>query len=209
MPAASRVVVTLLAVVGGPAPSTAFLAPPSPRLAVSTTPPLVVETAVVSRGESGAVLLRRRRRAAAQKEGTSSADESSSSSNNNNNPATTPLPEVKHGEIDWDREWSKVVRGEQDHVARPKEFQLDVQRAQRRVARSTRSALDSTRREAQRFSRQVGSAGSVSGAARWALKQDAKFYLGVLAVVAFLPYVLIALGSLTSSAPADLQSYIV
>lgn len=84
------------------------------------------------------------------------------------------------GEIDWDSEWQKVVRGEQDSVARPKEVSLELERAQRRVARSTERLVESAR------SKTRGSN---------LLRQDANFYLLAIAALGFLPVLVIALTS--------------
>lgn len=49
------------------------------------------------------------------------------------------------GEIDWDSEWQKVMRGEQDSVSRPKEVTLELERAKRRAVRSTERMIEATR----------------------------------------------------------------
>ena len=94
------------------------------------------------------------------------------------------LPEVEPGQIDWDSEWSKVVRGDQDHVERPKEAQYGIMRLKRRAMESTQQVIESTKAQAKRVNQNVKGQ---------AFTQDTTFYMGCLAAVAFLPAIIIGL----------------
>eukprot|EP00634_Sargassococcus_sp_CCMP2135_P009406 CAMPEP_0198643888 /NCGR_PEP_ID=MMETSP1467-20131203/216_1 /TAXON_ID=1462469 /ORGANISM="unid. sp., Strain CCMP2135" /LENGTH=167 /DNA_ID=CAMNT_0044379313 /DNA_START=59 /DNA_END=562 /DNA_ORIENTATION=+ len=112
-----------------------------------------------------------------------------------------PLPEIKPGEIDWDEEWQKVRRGEQDNIVRPKgldksplEREIDrTKRAARRTFEDTKYKFRANSRDAQRSFQQ----------------QDPKFYLSLIALVAFLPAILLVLFSDTGGTGLGSGSYIV
>jgi len=108
------------------------------------------------------------------------------------------LPEIKPGEIDWDEEWQKVRRGEQDNIVRPKG--LDKSPLERK--------LDRTKRQAERaFEETKYKFRANSRSAQRSLDtQDPKFYLSIIALVAFLPAILLVLFSDTGGSST---SYIV
>eukprot|EP00816_Leptocylindrus_hargravesii_P007247 CAMPEP_0196801446 /NCGR_PEP_ID=MMETSP1362-20130617/1205_1 /TAXON_ID=163516 /ORGANISM="Leptocylindrus danicus, Strain CCMP1856" /LENGTH=141 /DNA_ID=CAMNT_0042172417 /DNA_START=182 /DNA_END=607 /DNA_ORIENTATION=+ len=112
-------------------------------------------------------------------------------SSSNNNKAGSDADNIDfESSVDWDAEWSKVVRGDQDSVKRPSgRAKSDVEIAALRAKKTAAEQVLKVKGEARNLKNQV------QRQANWrSLQGDWKFWVGVLAIISVATSLLSASG---------------